>query len=104
MKYANFFGYSDIDPYKVIRVVSEKCLEVQEMIAKLDEVAFKPEFVTGGFSAICVNQYEQKWNIESDVNGRVIRIRLGKDGVWKDRDGRKFGLSDQPCKFYDYNF
>lgn len=33
MQYANKLGYSDINPYEVIRVVSAKCLEVREMEA-----------------------------------------------------------------------
>ena len=55
MKYANHIGYSDIDPYEVIRVISDKTLEIREMKCERDE-SVKMEFVVGGFSAICLNQ------------------------------------------------
>ena len=102
MKYANHYGWSDVNPYEVVRVVSDKTIEVREMDAERDE-SVKMDFVAGGFSAICTNQYDQRWIIKSDLTAPVIRIRLGKNG-WKDKHGRKFKLSDAPSKFYDYNF
>ena len=102
MKYANHLGYSDIDPYEVIRVVSDKTLEVREMHCERDE-SVKLEFHVGGFSAHCSNQRDQNWFITPDEQGRVFRIRLGKNG-WKDAHGRRFALGDEPVKFYDYNF
>ncbi len=102
MKYANHLGYSDVTPYEVIRVVSDKTLEVREMNCERDE-SVKMEFVVGGFAGHCVNQRDQKWHISSDESSPVIRIRLGKRG-WKDAHGRRFDVSDKPVKFYDYNF
>lgn len=101
-KFANHFGYSDINPYEIVRVVSDKTLEIREMKAERDQ-SVKLEFVPGGFSAICVNDSEQKWHISSDEAAPVTRIRLGKRG-WKDAHGRRFGLNDEPVKYYDYNF
>jgi hypothetical protein len=101
-QYANHYGYSDVNPYKVVRVVSDKTIEVRAMNAEPDPL-WKPNFVPGGFSAHCTNQSEQRWIITSDNNAKTIRIRLGKQG-WKSADGRKFRLSDQPKRFYDYNF
>jgi len=102
MKYANHLGYSDIDPYEVIRVVSDKTIEIREMKAVRDD-SVKLEFHVGGFSAHCSNQSEQKWIITSDETAPIKRIRLGKRG-WKDAHGRRFALGDEPVKFYDYNF
>ena len=102
MKYANHRGYSDINPYEVIRVVSNKTLEIREMRCERDD-SVRMEFVPGGFSAICTNQRDQKWLITSDETEPVIRIRLGKNG-WKDAHGRRFDVDDKPIKFYDYNF
>lgn len=102
MKYANHFGYSDINPFEVVRVVSEKCLEVREMDAERDE-SVKLEWAAGGFAGHCKNQNDQKWFIKSNPENKVLRIRLGKQG-WKSADGRRFGLSDKPVRFYDYNF
>lgn len=101
MKYANHIGWSDINPYEVIRKVSEKCLEIREMKAELAP-DWKPEFIPGGFSAHCINQCSQKWIIEPDPSQKVERIRLGKKG-WKGKRGM-FRLGDKPVKFYDYNF
>lgn len=102
MKYANQYGYSDVTPFEVVRVVSEKCLEIREMDAEFDD-SVKLQFVPGGFSAVCLNQRDQKWLIKSNPANLTIRIRLGKKG-WKSADGRRFDIDEQPIKFYDYNF
>ena len=93
-------GYSDVEPYEVVKVVSDKTIEIRGMDYVQD---FKPEFVVGGFSAVCTNNYDQKWIYTSNIGNPVIRIRLGKKG-WKDSFGRKFKLADAPKKFYDFNF
>ena len=103
MNYANHYGYSDVTPFEVTKVISDKTVEVREMDAERDD-GVKLEFHVGGFSAHCSNQRDQKWNIASNEQNSVVRIRLSKTGVWKDKHGRRFGLSDQPVKFYDYNF
>jgi hypothetical protein len=102
MQYANHLGYSDINPYEVVRVVSDKTIEVREMDAERDE-SVKLEWAVGGFSGVCLNQRDQNWFITSNAQNPVVRIRLGKNG-WKDAHGRRFDLSDRPVKFYDYNF
>ena len=101
MKYANRLGWSDINPYEVVRVVSEKTLEVRAMKAVRDP-QWQPIFVPGGFCGTVINQNDQEWIIESNPDAPVERIRLGKKG-WKGSGGR-FQLSDAPVKFYDYNF
>jgi len=102
MNYANHIGYSDINPFEVVRVISDKTLEIRAMDAERDE-SVKLDWVVGGFSGICMNQRDQNWFITSNEQNRVVRIRLGKQG-WKDAHGRKYQLSDEPVKFYDYNF
>ena len=102
MKYANHYGWSDVNPFEVVRVVSAKTLEIRAMEAERDPT-WKPEFILGGFAGHCINQGEQEWLIKSNEQNPVVRIRLGKKG-WKDAHGRRFGLSDKPIKFYDYNF
>ena len=102
MNYANHIGYSDINPYEVVRVISDKTIEIREMNATRDR-SIELEFIHGGFFSHCRNQADQKWIIESDHNRSVIRIRLGKSG-WKDKDGQRFSLSNAPVKKYDYNF
>lgn len=102
-KFANHYGYSDVNPFEVVKVVSDKTIEVREMDAERDE-SVKMEWVAGGFAGHCTNQHDQKWHITSNNSNPVVRIRLSKSGVWKDKHGRKFGLSDQSVRFYDYNF
>jgi len=102
MQYANHIGWSDINPFEVVRRVSDITLEIREMHAERDP-SVKLEFVPGGFSAICINDRDQEWFITSDESAPVIRIRLGKRG-WKDKFGRRYELADEHVKFYDHNF
>ena len=102
MEYANHYGYSDVNPYEVVKRISNQTIEIREMDAELDP-SWTPVWHAGGFAGNCSNQHEQKWNIKSNPENPVVRIRLGKQG-WKDKHGRKFDLRDQPTKFYDYNF
>lgn len=102
-QYANHYGYSDVNPFEVIKAVSAKTLEIRSMTAEPDK-SVKLDFHAGGFSANCSNQQEQKWIISSNPSGEVKRIRLNSKGKWQDKNGAKFSLSDKPVKFYDYNF
>lgn len=102
MNFANHYGYSDVYPFEVVNVVSDKTIEIREMDAERDE-SVELKWEVGGFAGHCINQRDQKWFIKSNPENPVIRIRLGKQG-WKDKYGRKFGLSEQPVRFYDYNF
>lgn len=103
MNYANHYSYSDITPYEVIKVVSDKTLEVRRMAYELlnkDDLIFHP----GGFVANCSNQRDQKYSYSSDAENEVIRIRLRKDGCFYDKYGQKFRLNDKPIRYYDFNF
>jgi len=99
--YFNQIGWSDVRPFEVVRIVSEKTVEIRSMKATLAE-DWKPEVVAGGFMGHCTNQNSQRWNIESDEDGVVYRVRLTKSG-WK-MGGVKFRNADTPKKFHDYNF
>ena len=115
-KFANHLGYSDINPYEVVRVVSEKCVEIRAMDA--EPIKWKKDIVQGGFSHHVKNQDEQKWDITSNEANPIIRIRLVKSGnrydpsskdfstvySWKDKYRARYSLSSKPTKFYDYNF
>jgi len=102
MQYCNHYGYSDVNPYEVVRVISDKTMEVREMDAELDP-EWKAQWAVGGFAGHCINQRDQKWIITSNPNNPVTRLRLGKNG-WKSADGRRFALDSHPIRFYDYNF
>ncbi|MFZ9767167.1 MAG: hypothetical protein ACO3C4_01580 [Candidatus Limnocylindrus sp.] len=102
MNYANKLGYSDVDPYEIVRRVSERTLDVRPMRTERDP-EWKPEFVAGGFCGTVVNQNSQRWLYESDPSQPLVRIRLGKQG-WRDAGGSRYVISATPFKFYDYNF
>jgi hypothetical protein len=99
--FANMIGYSDVEPFEIVRRISDKTIEIREMDAERDD-SVKMEFIPGGFSAHCSNQHDQKWFIKSNPSNPVIRIRLGKKG-WMGKRGR-YVLDSKPIKFYDYNF
>jgi len=105
--HANRVLWSDVEPYEIIRVVSDKCIEIRRMNAVRDESVVL-EFSIGGFAAHCSNQDEQKWIYSSNVDAPVIRIRPNKTkgyGIqWKDKHGTRYSLNTEPHKFYDYNF
>lgn len=103
MNYAAHIGYSDINPFEIVRHVSDKTVEIREMNAERDP-EWNPEFVPGGFSAVCTNNRQQRWVITSQPDGRTFRIRKHADGRWLDKYGAKYILCDKPVKFYDYNF
>ena len=100
-KFANLIMYSDTKPFEVVRVISDKTIEIREM--KATELPWKKDIQVGGFGHYCSNQRDQKWSIESDPNNPVLRARLRKDGNFHSGFGRHV-LADAPCKFYDINF
>jgi len=99
--YANQHGYSDVNPFEVVRQVSERTLEVRALHA--ERAAWTPDVHVGGFTAHIANQRDQRWTITPDPSAPVIRIRLGKGG-WRDRTGNRFILRATPVKFFDFNF
>jgi hypothetical protein len=106
LKFATKNGWSDVDPYEVVRVVSEKTIEVRAMNAKLLNGSGSGEsdalkFFPGGFCGHTSG--EQRYEFSSNPEAAVIRIRLGKRG-WKDANGNRFSLTAEPFKHYDFNF
>lgn len=98
-RYANHHGWTDVTPFEIVRVISDSTIEVREMDAKLAD-GEKPEFIVGGFAGHCTNQHALKYDITSNPANRVIRIRKSKRGWAKG----SFRLSNEPVRFYDYNF
>ena len=103
LNFANRFGYSDVEPYEIVRRVSDKTIEIRAMKTERDP-SWQMDFRPGGFCGTVVNQREQRWFITSNPEARVFRIRLHADGKWHCANGNRYGLSSKPDKFYDYNF
>ena len=104
--FANQTGYTDVEPFEVIRVISGKCVVIREMDSK--ELKWKRDWSVGGFAGHLNNQPDQKWEITSNEKRPVFRIRFSnpKKGytTWKDSHGNKYRMNDNAIKFYDYNF
>jgi|TARA_R100001530_G_C4258583_1_gene139847 ATPase subunit of ABC transporter with duplicated ATPase domains len=104
--FANRTGYSDVNPCEVIKVISDKCVEIRDMDTK--QLEWKRDWSVGGFAGHLNNQRDQKWEITSNENNPVYRIRFSnpKKGytTWKDKHGRTYSMHDEAIKFYDYNF
>jgi len=102
--FANHIGYSDVNPYEIVRRVSDRTIEIREMNAERSNPAEDMGFQPGGFVGHFSDQHKQEWTITSNPEARVIRIRLQKDGKWRCKHGERYVLAVKPRKFYDYNF
>lgn len=95
--------YSDSHACTVISR-TEKTLTIQRDKATRDP-SFKPEWVPGGFSAICVNNDQQKWNCEPDPNGEIIKCRWSeKHGCWQTGSDGSIRIGRGRHERHDYNF
>lgn len=113
-QFANRLGYSDIEPFEVVKVVGPKLIEVRAMRAEaLHKGVADLDFRPGGFVGHCANQDAQRWDIQPDPEAPVVRLRLceakprcggRRPGFWYDRGGSRYQLAAEPNKFYDYNF
>lgn len=83
---------------------TDKTLTIQRDKAILDP-SFKPEWVPGGFSAICTNSEKQKWSYERDPDGEIIRCRWSeKNGCWQSGSDGSIRISRGRHEHYDHNF
>lgn len=94
--------YTDCHAATVIRK-TKTTITVRRDKATLDP-SWKPEWVEGGFSAICTNQNEQSYTYEPNPDGETYTAR------WNERYGRYindaqgFRITPGRHEFYDYNF
>lgn len=102
--FANHIGYSDTNPFEIVRRVSDRTIEIRAMDAERANPDADMGFKAGGFVGHFSDQHKQEWTITSNPNARVIRIRLHKDGRWRCNSGERYVLAVKPVKFYDYNF
>ena len=101
-KFMNRSIGTDCIPYEVVRVVSDKCVEIRAM--KTKQTKFPKEFHVGGFSAHCSDNHSQEYEYFSDETAEVFKVRYSeKRDSWGGKYVR-FWMSDKPVYFYDYNF
>lgn len=97
-KYVTYYGYTDRHAWEVIKIISDKTVQIRRLTTKL--IKAPVEFYPGGFSGHYADNYNQEYEYTSNPNNATQQIRLGKHG-W---GLGKFGMSDKPHEFYDYNF
>lgn len=98
-KFANRTYHTDCVPFEVVKVVSDKTVEVRQMDTK--QIKFPQEFEAGGFCGhFYDNRSGQEYEYMSNPENPIERIRKGKKG-W---GNGKYHMADSPYKFYDYNF
>jgi len=101
--YANRRLWTDVDPYEIVRVVSDRCLEVRAMETEPD-LTWQREVIPGGFTGHTTNNHEQRWVYRRCPEGQTLRIRKHKNGQWYDAHGDRYSIAAQPVKHYDFNF
>lgn len=103
-KFISYIGYTDRHAFEVVRIVSDKTLEIRRLTAERDE-SVEMEFVIGGFSAHCTTNNAQKWLFSSNPNQPTVRVRRSKHDreIWVNGTSR-YRITAQPEEFYDYNF
>ena len=95
-KYINQYGYSDVNPIgKIIGIKGKSTLIVQTVKAMISS-DWKPEWMPGGFSAICINNAHQRWEFTEEDHH--IEIRYSKQFL------KRHKVEDHPKSYYDYNF
>jgi len=106
--FANHIGYSDVNPFEIVRHVSPTTIEVRAMSAVRSNPGADMSFAPGGFCGHFADQHRQEWAIAPNPENPVVRIRLStakrKAGQWYSKNGERFVLAEKPRKFYDYNF
>ena len=103
-KYANYCMYTDVQPYEVVKVISDKTVEIRAMDTK--QTKFPKDFHPGGFSGhYADNRSGQEYEYISNPEHRVERIRWSEaNRQWQQGKHARFSMSDKPYKFHDYNF
>ena len=99
--FANMHGWSDVNAYEIVRVVSSKTIVLRRMTAT--KLPFEMDFHPGGFLGHVSNQNEQKHTYAQNPEAGEIRAHRRKDGYFWSAYGRHI-LSTTPHEFYDYNF
>jgi hypothetical protein len=93
--YLNRYLWSDIEPIgKIVGIKGKHTVLVKRIEA--GENKSKMDFVAGGFSAVCLNQYDQRYDFTETEE--VTEIRLSKLFF------KQAQIDTKPRKFYDYNF
>lgn len=97
-KYCNLHLFSDIEPCEVVEIISKRKVKIRKMDAVIKTAP--KDFHAGGFSGNFSDNDQQRWECVSNSENEIEVITLTKNGWGCGR----YKMSDQPRKFYDYNF
>lgn len=110
-KFINYQTYTDVEPYEVLEMSkSGKTAKVRRM--ECERINQKEDVVVpGGFCAHTSHPKGQQWSYKSVDDDSSFTMTLRKNGGWQFK-GQKTSwtrgcigrLSDEPYKYYDYNF
>lgn len=82
--HANLSLLGEVYPYEIMRKISNKTLEVRKM----------------NYELISGDSGNQEWKCYSNEKFPILRIRLHKDGVWRDTRKLRYLLNTKPdCYF-----
>jgi hypothetical protein len=101
--YANYCGYTDVEPHEVVEVRTPNKMMIRHMNAERDPT-WKMDFHPGGFFGHVANDQTQRWFITPNPDLPVFAIRKRKNGKWYDKHGGRYNIADKPHKFHDHNF
>ena len=100
--YCNMVMYTDVHPYEVVKVISEKTVEVRPM--KATPTVVPKDFHPGGFCGHWSDNRAQEYAYESNPEGATLRVRWSEANKRWQVGQQRFSMNDNPVKFHDYNF
>lgn len=95
--YVNRVLFSDVDPIGKIVELKGKYKAILKVVVA-SENKTKMDFVSGGFSAVCLNNYSQEYDFFETEE--FIEISLSETNMKK----KFLRIHNAPRKHYDYNF
>jgi hypothetical protein len=90
--------------YEIVRVVSSKTLDLRSL--KLEALPNSEDMglVSTNSMGTTKTSKKQNWTVLPNRKKPWVRIRLHKNGVWKDRNGYQFDLAEAEYKHHGYSF
>lgn len=94
-QFVNRYLYTDIKQLgKIVGIKGKSTIIISLMEASENKT--KMDFVPGGFSAICLNNWAQEYDFYE--TGKIIEMRISKSFY------KQYGIDSEPIKYHDYNF
>lgn len=98
-QYLNRHDDNDVLPFEVVEMIGGFELLIREMSCERFR-GWKPAMVMGH----CMNESSQRWEIVSDWEALTFRIRLDRNGDWKDACGKIYTMAENAVRFHRFSF